>query len=63
VLAQQGGPVSELAVAKTTQLPVAKLDNKPASSAHRKPDTVTPTAAIETSSATVKDSGGGRRRR
>ncbi|MGH3641533.1 MAG: hypothetical protein ACRDUX_21180 [Mycobacterium sp.] len=63
VLAQQGGPVSELGVAKTTRLPVAKLDDKPASSTHRKPDTATPTTAGETPSATVKEGGGGRRRR
>jgi hypothetical protein len=63
VLAQQGGPVSELAVATTAKLPVGKLDNKPASSTHRKPDTATPTTAGETPSATVEASGGGRRRR
>ena len=63
VLAQQGGPVAELAVATTVQLPDGKLDDKPASSVHRKPDTATPTTAGETSSATGKDSGGGRRRR
>ncbi|WP_319457490.1 MULTISPECIES: hypothetical protein [unclassified Mycobacterium] len=63
VLAQQGGPVAELAVATTVQSPDGQLDDKPASSAHRKPDTATPTTAGETSSATVKDSGGGRRRR
>jgi hypothetical protein len=63
VLAQQGGPLSKLAVAKPARLPVGKLDNKPASSAHRKPDTVTPATTGETSSATVDESGGGRRRR
>jgi hypothetical protein len=60
VLAQQGGPVSALAVATTAQLTDGKLDNKPASSAHRKPDTTTPG---ETAPATVTESGGGRRRR
>jgi hypothetical protein len=63
VLAQQAGPVSRVGVATTARLPVGKLDNKPVSSAHRKPDTATPTAAGETSSATVKEGGGGRRRR
>jgi hypothetical protein len=63
VLAQQGGPLSKLAVAKPARLPDGKLDNKPASSAHRKPDTATPATAGETSSATVEESGGGRRRR
>jgi hypothetical protein len=59
VLAQQGGPVAELAVATTD----GKVDDKPASPVHRKPDAATPTTAGETSSVTVKDSGGGRRRR
>ena len=63
VLAQQGGPVAELAVATTVPMPDGKPDDKPASSVHRKPDTATPTTAGETSSATGKDSGGGRRRR
>lgn len=66
VLAQQGGPVSELAVDKTARLPVGKLDNNPASPTHRRPDTVAPTTAGETPSATVNtvtETGGGRRRR
>jgi len=63
VLAQQAGPVAQLAGATTVQSPDGKLDDKPASSVHRKPDGATPTTAGETSSATVKDSGGGRRRR
>lgn len=63
VLAQQGGPVSELAGTKTARLPVGKLDNHPAASTHRKPDTAPPATAGERHSATVKESGGGRRRR
>jgi hypothetical protein len=66
VLAQQAGPVSDLKGATTARTPskaAPKPVTKPASSAHRKPDTATPTTAGETSSATVKDSGGGRRRR
>jgi len=63
VLAQQGGPLSEFPVATTARLPGGRLDNKPASSADQKPDTAMPTAAGETSSATVKESGGGRRHR
>ncbi|WP_319448694.1 MULTISPECIES: hypothetical protein [unclassified Mycobacterium] len=63
VLAQQAGPVSKVAAAKTARLPVSKLDNKPVASTHRKPDTAPPATAGETSSATVKEGGGGRRRR
>jgi hypothetical protein len=63
VLAQQAGPVAQLPGATTVQSPDGKPDAKPASSVHRKPDTATPTTDGETPSATVKDSGGGRRRR
>ena len=63
VLAQQGGPVSELAAAATVKLPVGKVDQRPAASAQPKPDTAPPTTAGETPSAAVKESTGGRRRR
>jgi hypothetical protein len=65
VLAQQAGPVSDLTGATTERTP-SKLNNKPASSAHRKPDTATPTTPTtpgETAPATATESGGGRRRR
>jgi hypothetical protein len=63
VLAQQGGPVSELAGAATVKLPVGKVDQKPAASAQPKADTAPPTTAAEPQSAAVKESTGGRRRR
>ena len=67
VLAQQAGPVSDIAGATMPRGPVRKRDNKTAS-AHRKPDVATPppaaeTPSAETPSATVTESGGGRRRR
>ena len=67
VLAQQAGPVSDIAGATTTRPPDGKRDNKPAS-AHRKPGTASPTPdaekpSAETHSATVTESSGGRRRR
>lgn len=68
VLAQQAGPVSEIAGATTRRPPDGNRDNAPAS-AHRKPDTPTsstPAAeipSVETLSATVTESSGGRRRR
>jgi hypothetical protein len=63
VLAQQAGPLSELAKARTARMPDGKVANKPASSAVPKPNTATPTTTGETPSATVEESGGGRRRR
>jgi hypothetical protein len=63
VLAQQGGPLAELATATSARLANGKPDNKPASTEGRKPDTATTTAVGEPSSATVEESGGGRRRR
>lgn len=67
VLAQQAGPVSGIAEVTKARAPDGNQDNKPAS-AHRKPDTATPASAPETPSAvtpsaTVSESGGGRRRR
>jgi hypothetical protein len=61
VLAQQGGPVSELPKSTAVRSPVGGVDPKPASSAHRKPDATPPTTG-ESPSATVKEAGGGRRR-
>ena len=64
VLAQQAGPVSDIAGA-TTRPPDRTRDNKPPS-AHRKPHASTPdaeTPSAETLSATVTESSGGRRRR
>lgn len=66
VLAQQAGPVSEIAGATTARTPTnaaPKAAPKPAPSAHRKPDTATPTTPVETAPAAVTESGGGRRRR
>ncbi len=65
VLAQQAGPVSDMATAPTRP-PDGTRDDKPSSSAHRKPDTATPdveTPSAETLSDTMKESSGGRRRR
>jgi hypothetical protein len=67
VLAQQAGPVSDIAGATTTRPSDETRDNKPAS-AHRKPSMPTPTVAAEkssteTPSATVAETSGGRRRR
>lgn len=64
VLAQQAGPVSDIAGA-TARPPDGTRDVKPAS-AHRKPITPTPdaeTPSAEALSATVTESSGGRRRR
>ena len=64
VLAQQAGPVSEIAGA-TTRPSDASSDIKPAA-AHRKPSTSTPdpeTPSAETISDKVAESSGGRRRR
>jgi hypothetical protein len=67
VLAQQAGTVSDLgATPARAQSPDGKPATKPASSAHRKPDTTTPTTPttpVETAPAAVTESGGGRRRR
>lgn len=63
VLAQQAGPVSELVAPRVTRVPDGKVANKPASPVNRKPDTPTPTTTGETPSATVEETGGGRRRR
>jgi hypothetical protein len=65
VLAQQAGSVADLGVPARSQSPDGKPATKPASSAHRKPDTVTPTPTTpgETAPAAVTESGGGRRRR
>jgi hypothetical protein len=65
VLAQQAGPVSEIAGAATRRPPDGNRDDTP-TSAHRKPvpstpDTETPSA--ETLSAKVTEGSGGRRRR
>jgi F0F1-type ATP synthase epsilon subunit len=67
VLAQQAGTVSDLG-APTTARTASNSNNKPASSAHRKSDTATPTTPTrqtpgETAPAAVTESGGGRRRR
>jgi hypothetical protein len=67
VLAQQAGPVSNIAGVTAARPPAATRDSKPAS-AHRKPSSATPTVAVEkdsteTLSATVAESPGGRRRR
>ena len=67
VLAQQAGPVSDVNGATTARTP-SKAAAKPASSAHRKPETATPTpptqpTPVETAPAAVTESGGGRRRR
>ena len=67
VLAQQAGPVSDIAGATTKRPPVETRDNKPAS-AHRKASMPAPTVAAEkpsteTPSATVAETSGGRRRR
>lgn len=65
VLAQQAGPVAD--IAGTTRPPAAKRDSTPAS-AHQKPNTAASThgdekSSAETPSATVVESSGGRRRR
>ena len=61
VLAQQAGPVSDIAT--TTRPPDGVRDNKPVS-AHRKPHTpADETLSVETPSAAVVESSGGRRRR
>ena len=66
VLAQQAGPVSGLTGA-TTARPPTTPNNKPAPSAHRKPDTPTPatppTTPVETAPVAATEGGGGRRRR
>jgi hypothetical protein len=67
VLAQQAGPVSDIAGATSTRPPDGARDDEPAS-AHRKPSTPTPKVATEkpsteTSSVTAAESSGGRRRR
>ena len=67
VLAQQAGPVSDIAAPKSTHPPDGMRDNLPAS-AHRKPSTPAPPPADEklstgTPSARVAESSGGRRRR
>jgi hypothetical protein len=67
VLAQQAGPVSDVNGAATARTP-SKAAAKPASSAHRKPDTTTPTPPAqptpgETAPVAVTESGGGRRHR
>jgi hypothetical protein len=67
VLAQQAGPVSDIAGPPTTRPPDGTRDNKPAS-AHRKPNTPVPTTtaekhSTEALSASVPESSGGRRRR
>jgi hypothetical protein len=66
VLAQQAGPVSDLTGAPSVRTP-SKANDKPAS-AHRRLDTPTPptpppTTPIETATAPVSETGGGRRRR
>jgi hypothetical protein len=66
VLAQQAGPVSDLAAA-TTRPPDGTRENQPAST-HQKPSTPVPTVATEkpstgTPSATAAETSGGRRRR
>ena len=66
VLAQQAGTVADLGAPARAQSPDGKPATKPASSAHRKPDTATPptpTTPGETAPAAVTESGGGRRRR
>jgi hypothetical protein len=66
VLAQQAGSVADLGVPARVQSPDGKPAPKPASSAHRRPDTATPSTPStpgETAPATVTESGGGRRRR
>jgi hypothetical protein len=65
VLAQQAGPVSDIAGAATVRSPEGTRDIGP-SSAHRKPDTPTPEPEIpsaEPLSAPVAEGSGGRRRR
>jgi hypothetical protein len=67
VLAQQAGPVSDLAGAATARPPAEKRDNKPAS-VNRKTATPTSRPAAETPSAetpsvTATETSGGRRRR
>lgn len=67
VLAQQAGPVSDLTGTPSVRTST-KANNKPVS-AHRRPDTPTPpppappTTPIETATAQVPETGGGRRRR
>ncbi|BBZ17687.1 hypothetical protein MGAD_20220 [Mycolicibacterium gadium] len=67
VLAQQAGPVSDIAGATAKRPPDETRDNNPAS-AHRKPSMPAPTVAAEkssteTPSATMAETSGGRRRR
>jgi len=65
VLAQQAGPVSDLGSPPAARTP-SKPNGKPASSAHRKPETAMAppsTTPGETAPAAVTESGGGRRRR
>jgi hypothetical protein len=65
VLAQQAGPLSDIAGATTTLSSHGKPDNTPAS-VHRKPVTPTPDAeksSAETVSEKLTEASGGRRRR
>jgi hypothetical protein len=62
VLAQQGGPLSELAAAGSSS-PDGKPDKSRASSAHEKPDAAPASAADETPAGTAEVADAGRRRR
>jgi hypothetical protein len=61
VLAQQGGPLAELATATSAELANGKTDSKPATAAHRKPAAAAAAVPGETSSAAAEENAGRRR--
>jgi hypothetical protein len=63
VLAQQGGPLSGLAMPEPPSLADGKPDTKPPSSAGGEPEAATAPPAEESSSATIEERGERRRRR